>query len=101
MCIRDSIRAYLHGRPFAPQRQPRREGQNAPYKLGYHLDERDVYKRQRENSCYLLEKEDDEFLYVKDLCSEDEGEFKITKKSLKDVYKRQQAVSATHARHSR
>ena len=36
----------------------------------------------RENSCYLLEKEDDEFLYVKDLCSEDEGEFKITKKSL-------------------
>ena len=26
----------------------------------------------RENSCYLLEKEDDEFLYVKDLCSEDE-----------------------------
>ena len=30
----------------------------------------------RENSCYLLEKEDDEFLYVKDLCSEDEGEFK-------------------------
>lgn len=36
----------------------------------------------RENSCYLLEKEDDEYLYVKDLCSEDEGEFKITKKSL-------------------
>ena len=36
----------------------------------------------RKNSCYLLEKEDDEFLYVKDLCSEDEGEFKITKKSL-------------------
>ena len=36
----------------------------------------------REKSCYLLEKEDDEFLYVKDLCSEDEGEFKITKKSL-------------------
>ncbi len=36
----------------------------------------------RENSCYLLEKEDDEVLYVKDLCSEDEGEFKITKKSL-------------------
>ena len=34
------IRAYLHGRPFAPQRQPRRAGQNAPYKLGYHLDER-------------------------------------------------------------
>lgn len=36
----------------------------------------------RENSCYLLEKEDDRYLYVKDLCSEDEGEFKITKKSL-------------------
>ena len=36
----------------------------------------------RENSCYLLEKEDDEYLYVKDLCSEDESEFKITKKSL-------------------
>ena len=36
----------------------------------------------RENSCYLLEKEDGEYLYVKDLCSEDEGEFKITKKSL-------------------
>ena len=36
----------------------------------------------RENSCYLLEKEDDEYLYVKDLCSEHEGEFKITKKSL-------------------
>jgi len=36
----------------------------------------------RKNSCYLLEKEDDRYLYVKDLCSEDEGEFKITKKSL-------------------
>ena len=36
----------------------------------------------RENSCYLLEKEDDRYLYVKDLCSEDKGEFKITKKSL-------------------
>ena len=36
----------------------------------------------RENSCYLREKEDDRYLYVKDLCSEDEGEFKITKKSL-------------------
>ena len=36
----------------------------------------------RENSCYLLEKEDGRYLYVKDLCSEDEGEFKITKKSL-------------------
>ena len=36
----------------------------------------------RENRCYLLEKEDDEYLYVKDLCSEDESEFKITKKSL-------------------
>ena len=36
----------------------------------------------RENSCYLLEKEDDRYLYVKDLCSEDEGEFKITKESL-------------------
>ena len=36
----------------------------------------------RENSCYLLEKEDGEYLYVRDLCSEDKGEFKITKKSL-------------------
>ena len=36
----------------------------------------------RKNSCYLLEKEDDRYLYVKDLCSEDKGEFKITKKSL-------------------
>ena len=36
----------------------------------------------RENRCYLLGKEDDRDLYVKDLCSEDEGEFKITKKSL-------------------
>ena len=36
----------------------------------------------RKNSCYLMEKEDDRYLYVKDLCSEDEGEFKITKKSL-------------------
>lgn len=36
----------------------------------------------RENSCYLLEKEDDEYLYLKDLCSEGEGEFKVTKKSL-------------------
>ena len=36
----------------------------------------------RKNSCYLLEKEDDRYLYVKDLCSEDEGDFKITKKSL-------------------
>ena len=32
----------------------------------------------RENSCYLLEKEDGD-LYVRDLCSEDKGEFKITK----------------------
>ena len=30
----------------------------------------------------MLEKEDDRYLYVKDLCSEDKGEFKITKKSL-------------------
>lgn len=36
----------------------------------------------RESSCYLLEKEDNEYLYVKDLCNEEEGEFKITKNSL-------------------
>ena len=50
----------------------------------------------RENSCYLLEKEDDEFLYVKDLCSEDEGEFKITKKSLNlSAIRRREAGKST------
>ena len=50
----------------------------------------------RENSCYLLEKEDDEFLYVKDLCSEDEGEFKITKKSLNLSAIRSREVGKKH-----
>lgn len=34
-----------------------------------------------ENSCYLLKKEDKEYLYLKDMCQA-EGEFKVVRKSL-------------------
>ncbi len=38
--------------------------------------------RARENCCCLLEGEDDRYLYVRDLCREEEGEIRIAKESM-------------------